>query len=174
MNKFLFTLPLLLLIMLSVVLYKGIVNANNSRDEVMVLSSATGEATITNFEKKLDFAALRGQAYLVNFFASWCVVCHEEHHYLHELARKKIVSVYGIAYKDEVRSLSNYLEKYGNPYLKLFIDYKGDFSKQWGVNAVPMTLLVNEKGQVIYHLSGPLSEESYQKILLLTTQTVRK
>src|SRR5262249_57715503 len=43
----------------------------------------------------------RGEPVIVNFWASWCVPCVQEHPLLIELARSTGVPVYGVNYKDQ-------------------------------------------------------------------------
>ena len=44
---------------------------------------------------------LKGKVWLLNVWASWCVSCREEHPLLLQLAKAKIVPVYGLDYKDK-------------------------------------------------------------------------
>ncbi|HVO87315.1 MAG TPA: redoxin family protein, partial [Casimicrobiaceae bacterium] len=41
-------------------------------------------------DKKLGTADMRGQVWLLNVWASWCVSCREEHPLLVELSRAKV------------------------------------------------------------------------------------
>ena len=44
---------------------------------------------------------MKGQVWLLNVWASWCVSCREEHPLLVELGKAKIVPIIGLNYKDE-------------------------------------------------------------------------
>src|SRR5262245_42779777 len=53
---------------------------------------------------------------LLNFFASWCAPCREEHPQLMALARRSGVTLDGIAYKDKPEESRRFLDLLGNPY----------------------------------------------------------
>jgi Thiol-disulfide isomerase and thioredoxins len=57
--------------------------------------------------QRLTTRSLLGHPVLVNFFASWCVGCHEEHEYLLQLAREYQVPIIGIDYKIGTAILSS-------------------------------------------------------------------
>ena len=46
-------------------------------------------------------ADMKGQVWLLNVWASWCVSCREEHPLLVELGKAKLVPIVGLNYKDE-------------------------------------------------------------------------
>src|SRR6187551_647774 len=50
--------------------------------------------------KTLSPADLKGQVWLLNVWASWCVSCREEHPLLMDLARSAVVPLIGLDYKD--------------------------------------------------------------------------
>ena len=50
--------------------------------------------------KKLGPEDLKGQVWLLNVWASWCVSCRVEHPVLVELAKSNLVPVIGLNYKD--------------------------------------------------------------------------
>src|SRR6266702_375746 len=50
---------------------------------------------------KLGTTDMKGQVWLLNVWASWCVSCREEHPLLVQLAGARIVPVYGLDYKDK-------------------------------------------------------------------------
>src|SRR5262245_52831689 len=59
--------------------------------------------------ENFDMGAWRGRAYLINFFASWCVPCHAEHGALMALAKDEHIPVIGIAYKDKLKAATGFL-----------------------------------------------------------------
>ena len=114
---------------------------------------------------------LGGQARLVNFFASWCAPCREEHRQLLALAHHPGVTVDGIAYKDKPEESRRFLETLGNPYSRIGVDRDGTTAIDFGVYGVPETYLVDSAGHIRYRHVGPLTAEDIeQKILPLIGQ----
>ncbi|MBL6665329.1 MAG: redoxin family protein [Rickettsiales bacterium] len=115
--------------------------------------------------KKLD---LRKNEYIIlNFFASWCTTCMAEHPILLQLKEANIVKMYGIAWHDINENSKFFLNKYGNPYDKVFIDSKSELGDIVGIKAIPETMIV-KNGEVIYRYKGNLQEfhiEDIRKIV---------
>ncbi|MCE3254518.1 MAG: ccmG [Rickettsiaceae bacterium] len=103
-----------------------------------------------------DFA--KSKYSLINIFSSWCVECKKEHEFLMNLSRTKSIDIYGVAWRDIDKNTKDYLEKNGNPYLKIGVDSKGLLSKLLPIEGVPETFIVDDKGQIIFYQRGPIDE----------------
>lgn len=114
----------------------------------------------------LSPADLKGQVFLLNVWASWCVSCRQEHPLLVELARRKEVAVYGLNYKDERETALGWLQRFGNPYIASAFDADGKVGIDWGVYGVPETFVVDRKGIIRHKLTGPVTPEILEKDLL--------
>src|SRR2546423_6237618 len=68
---------------------------------------------------------LDGRVTLVNFFASWCAPCREEHTQLMALSRLPGVTLDGIAYKDKPEESRRFLDRLGNPLSPIGVDRNG-------------------------------------------------
>lgn len=108
----------------------------------------------------------KGQVSLLNVWASWCVSCRQEHPLLVSLAKRNIVPVYGLDYKDERDAALGWLSKLGNPYVASAFDEDGRVAIDFGVYGVPETFLIDKQGIIRYKLTGPLTEEVLEKTLL--------
>ena len=94
---------------------------------------------------------------LVNFFASWCIPCVEESPVLAEVGRT--VPIWGIAYKDKPEDASGFVRRTGGAYARLGSDRDGTVAIDWGVTGVPESFLVDARGLVAWHYSGPLTDQ---------------
>lgn len=103
---------------------------------------------------------------MVNFFASWCTGCIQEHPFIMSLAKRKEFPIYGIAYKDpEDKSLA-WLEKHGNPYSRVGVDRQGRTGIDFGVYGIPETFFIDGEGRIIYKFIGPLNATAWEKQVL--------
>lgn len=111
------------------------------------------------FTEKPGFrtADLRGRVTLVNFFASWCVPCREEHGYLSELTKTAKIDLIGIAYKDRPEDASLWLAQLGDPYKTVAVDAQGKAGLDFGVYGVPESYLIDRKGIIRFKQTGPLT-----------------
>ena len=110
--------------------------------------------------------ALRGQVYLLNVWASWCVSCQAEHGHLMELARSRRIPVYGLNYQDGREAGIAWLARHGNPYVASAFDHDGRAGIDWGVYGVPETFLVDAAGIIRYKHIGPVTPEVIEKRIL--------
>lgn len=102
---------------------------------------------------------MRGQVWLLNVWASWCVACRDEHPLLVELARSKTVPLYGLNYKDKPEDALALLAEAGNPYLMSATDTDGRIGIEYGVYGVPETYLIDKNGIIRYKQIGPITPE---------------
>ena len=111
---------------------------------------------------------LGGRVTLVNFFASWCAPCREEHAQLMALAHRPGFAINGVAYKDKPEDARRFLDGLGNPYRRIGVDRDGSTAIDFGVYGVPETYVVDGSGRIRYRQVGPLTtEDVVQKILPL-------
>jgi len=103
---------------------------------------------------------------LVNFFASWCAPCLEEHVYIKRLSRDKKLRIIGINYKDNSNNAIKWLDKLGNPYSIVLTDSNAEIGIDWGVYGIPETFIINQKGIIKYRHIGPINEKNFDSIYL--------
>ena len=104
---------------------------------------------------------------LVNFFATWCLPCRDEHTYIKRFSNEKGIRVIGINYKDNSKKTIQWLKDLGNPYSNIPIDKNGRIAIDWGVYGIPETFVVSSKGIIKYRHIGPVTKKIYKKINLL-------
>jgi cytochrome c biogenesis protein CcmG, thiol:disulfide interchange protein DsbE len=111
-------------------------------------------------------STLKGQVYVLNVWASWCLPCRQEHAELLAISRQKIVPIIGLDYMDQREKAKQLLEQLGNPYTAVPYDKDGRAAIDWGVYGAPETYLVNAKGQIVFKFISPITAEIWQKEFL--------
>jgi cytochrome c biogenesis protein CcmG/thiol:disulfide interchange protein DsbE len=115
----------------------------------------------------------RGDVRIVNFWASWCVPCRDEHPFLVELARKSKAPLTGINYKDKTSAARRFLGRFGNPFVAVGVDAKGATAIEWGVAGMPETFIVGGDGTILHKHVGPINGEIIEKQLLPAIKKAR-
>ena len=162
-----FLLPLVAFI--SIAVFLGIGLTLNPRD----LPSALINKTAPPFDLKLlsapdqSFAPadMKGQRWLLNVWASWCVGCRVEHPILNQIANNTDIFMVGLNYKDDPTAAKQWLSDRGDPYDAIPLDIQGNVGIDWGVYGVPETFVIDENGIVLYKHTGPLNASSVEEIL---------
>jgi len=110
-------------------------------------------------DKPIGPEAMRGQVWLLNVWASWCVSCRQEHPVLVDLAKSGEVPIYGLNYKDQREEALRWLVQWGDPYKLSIMDAKGATGIDYGVYGVPETFVIDKAGIIRYKQIGPLTPE---------------
>jgi len=118
-------------------------------------------------EKTLGTPDFKGQVWLLNVWASWCVSCREEHPILIALSKSKVVPIIGLDYKDEPGAGKGWLTQNGNPYDASVMDRDGRVGIDWGVYGVPETFVVDKQGVIRYKQVMPKNTELLSNDVLL-------
>lgn len=127
------------------------------------------EGLISNGQPAPGFHAAdlaKGRVSVVNFWASWCGPCIEEHPLLIALRERTGIDIYGVNYKDQAEAGRRFIGRYGNPFTAVGTDQTGRNAIEWGVYGMPETFVINGEGKIAYKHVGPISAESLEKQLI--------
>ena len=163
-----FIIPIGLFATLAVFLFIGL-----SRDKETLPSPLIGKpapafslSQLHQPERTLTTTDMRGQVWLLNVWASWCVSCRVEHPLLVDLARANIVPVIGLAYKDKRDDGLGWLKANGDPYKLSIVDQDGRVGIDFGVYGVPETFVIDKAGIIRYKQIGPLTADALKQTIL--------
>lgn len=109
---------------------------------------------------------LAGKVWLLNFWASWCSGCKDEHPVLMQLAKSGEVPIYGADYKDRREEALTWLQRWGNPYQLVGVDEAGRVGINYGVYGVPETYVIDKAGKIRYKQIGPVDQDILDKKIL--------
>jgi cytochrome c biogenesis protein CcmG/thiol:disulfide interchange protein DsbE len=122
--------------------------------ELKTLGKNNIKLTEKNFSEKYT---------VLNLFASWCLACLHEHQLFKKIDNQN-VKLYGVAWRDKKQDTINWLEKHGNPYEKVALDYIGKFAISFGITGIPETFVIDKNGKIIKHYKGTISESEIDYI----------
>lgn len=109
--------------------------------------------------RRLSLATL-GKPAVVNFWATWCVPCFQEHPVLAHAAQENPgVQFLGVVYEDDEDQVKGYLERQGGAYPNL-MDADDKTAIAFGVFGVPETYFIDAQGTIVAKFVGPLDERS--------------
>ena len=131
-------------------------------------------ATLHEPQKKLSGDDMKGQVWLLNVWASWCVSCRVEHPLLMQLAKSNVVPVVGLDYKDKPDEGLAWLKENGNPYNVSIVDRDGRVGIDFGVYGVPETFVVDKQGVIRYKQIGPVTAEALENRILPLVRDLQK
>jgi cytochrome c biogenesis protein CcmG/thiol:disulfide interchange protein DsbE len=109
---------------------------------------------------------MRGKVWLLNVWASWCVSCRAEHPLLVDMAKRNVVPIVGLNYKDKREDGLQWLGKLGDPYALSAYDVDGRVGIDYGVYGVPETFVIDKQGVIRYKQIGPITPEALEKTIL--------
>lgn len=108
----------------------------------------------------LDLAQFRGKPVVLNFWATWCGPCYEEHPVLVANARQlgSDVQFVGVVFQDTEDKILRFLNDRGSAYPTL-VDEAGKTAIAYGVGGVPETFFLDPTGKIVAKHDGPITSD---------------
>jgi cytochrome c biogenesis protein CcmG/thiol:disulfide interchange protein DsbE len=123
-------------------------------------------AQLIKADQMFSPADLKGQVWMLNVWASWCVACRSEHPLLVQLSNAKLVPLIGLDYKDQRADGLKFLAQHGDPYTLSAFDGDGRVAIDYGVYGVPETFIIDKHGVIRHKQIGPITPEALEKTIL--------
>lgn len=123
-------------------------------------------------QKTQSFAQMTtGKVVLMNIWATWCGPCRREIPDLvtisSELAAKGVVVV-GVSVDDNddrIRTVRNFVEKSRITYMNVIDNDNKDIARHYGVQSIPMTLIIDRQGKIVEKIIGARSKDAFMAAL---------
>ena len=115
-----------------------------------------------------DLAQYRGQFVVVNFFATWCVPCIQEHPELvdFEERHREIgdASVVSVVFDSRPTQVREFFAEYGGDW-PVVLDPDGRTALEYGVTGVPESYLLAPDGTVLTKITGGVTAAALDDLL---------
>ena len=109
---------------------------------------------------------LTGKVVVVNFWASWCLACRDEHTTLSETARAYADSpaqFVGVLYNDQVSPAIEWIRNMGGQSYPSVLDNGSRTAIDYGLYGVPETFIIDPHGRIAYKHMGPIPGQVLRK-----------
>lgn len=182
MNRFLYVIPLLVLVVVGGFSIAQLKQVSDGK-AVNILPSVLLDREVPPFDlppiqgydRGFGSKDLLGQVTIVNLFGSWCVACQAEHRYLMTIKEKNLVPIYGLDWREKTPDAGpKWLAKYGNPYTLIGDDPNSKAAIAFGVTGAPESFIVDKKGIIRYKQIGPITPEVWTNTLWPLIQELQK
>lgn len=111
----------------------------------------------------VDTGTFSTEPAVINFWASWCVACREDHPLLEQLSVD--LQVFGVNHLDDRDDALRWLDYFGDPYVSSVYDAQGRLGEVLDVEALPVSLVIDGAGVIHYRHLGPLDSATVETII---------
>jgi cytochrome c biogenesis protein CcmG, thiol:disulfide interchange protein DsbE len=126
---------------------------------------------------RYDIDDQRGRWVAVNFFATWCVPCVQEHPELVAFDREHQVtgdaSVVSVVFSDDPAKARAFFKARGGDW-PVMVDDKGSAALDFGVPKVPETYLITPNGYVAAKLTGGVTQADLDATIARIEQAAQR
>jgi cytochrome c biogenesis protein CcmG/thiol:disulfide interchange protein DsbE len=122
---------------------------------------APGESPLTRaVGDTISLPELAGKVTVMNFWASWCLACRDEHVALSETARQYAdapTQFVGVLYNDRPALGRRWIAEMGGQSYPSVTDAQSRTAIDYGLYGVPETFIIDPGGRIAYKHIGPIS-----------------
>jgi len=106
--------------------------------------------------KVITLKSLRGKVVFLNFWATWCRPCRREMpamEKLHREFRDRGLEIVAVNFREGRDDIRKFLQELGLTFT-ILLDKNGKISEQYGVWHLPVSYIINRKGEFVGKVSG--------------------
>ena len=170
-KKILIIIPIIFFSILTIFFYLLTIDRNPSNIPSALINKKAPEfesiSLLTNKVFVSSKELVNNEMIIVNFFATWCKPCRDEHPFIDLISKENKKKIIGINYKDDPKKTIKWLKELGNPYYDVIEDKNGAIGIDWGVYGIPETFIINTEGIIIHRHVGPINKKIYKEINLI-------
>ena len=115
-----------------------------------------------------DLTDYAGKWVVVNFFATWCVPCREEHDDLVRFSTRHRVAgdaeIVGVVFDDDLDAVREFRADEGGDW-PMIVDDTGKIAVDFGVAGVPESYLISPEGVVVTKIVGGILDGELEGLL---------
>ena len=167
MQKKIIKLSTILLIIFIIGVFFISLNKNSIYDTKNLVGQKITNIKLNHFSKNkmiTEEDLKKNNFTLINFWASWCKPCRDEHAMLLRLNNEKNLKLLGVNFKDKKNNALEFLNNLGDPYDDLARDESGKNSVNFGIYGIPETILINENLKILKKYVGPIDDKDVRQI----------
>ncbi len=164
MNRTVLIIGLFIVAVVVAILFMGLGKDPQHIDSPLIGRPAPGFALkVVGSGETIDLSRYRGKPVVLNFWATWCRPCWDEHPVLTASAQMMgdHVQFLGVVFQDEESKIKSFLEQRGWAYPTV-VDERGKTAIAYGVGGVPETYFLDKNGTIVAKFAGPMSADDIQ------------